>query len=122
MKKDLIEKFEKELTQKKETIEKELVKFAKKDKNLKDDWDTKYPIFGKSLGGGQLEDEAKEVEEYSNLLPVEFSFETRLRDINLALEKIKKRKYGICEKCKKPINKERLEAVPEARFCLKCQK
>jgi len=121
MEKELIAKIEKDLEQKKETIEKELSEFAKKDEHLKDDWDTKYPSFGKGVGGGQLEDEAKEVEEYSNLLPVEFSLENRLRDINLALGKIKNGEYGICEKCKKSISKERIEAIPEARLCSKCR-
>ena len=68
-----------------------------------------------------MEDEAKEVEEYVNLLPVEYSLETRLRDVKDALQKIKEGKYGVCEGCKKPISKERLKAVPEARLCLKCQ-
>jgi len=38
------------------------------------------------------------------------------------LEKIKKGKYGICEKCGKKIPEERLKAFPEARFCMKCEK
>ena len=40
----------------------------------------------------------------------------------MPLEKIKKGKYGICEKCGKEIPLERLEVSPEARFCLKCEK
>jgi RNA polymerase-binding transcription factor DksA len=45
-----------------------------------------------------------------------------LRDINLALEKIKKGNYGICEKCGKEIEIDRLEAIPEARFCKNCKR
>jgi len=40
----------------------------------------------------------------------------------LALEKIKKAKYGKCEKCKKKITEERLKIYPEARTCNKCGK
>lgn len=112
---ELKEKLEKE----KALIEKQLSGFAKKDPKLVDDWDTRYPQFH----GNQLEDEADEVEEYSNRLPVEHSLEVKLRDINIALKKIEKDgKYGICEKCKNPIDIERLRAYPEARLCTKCKR
>ncbi len=42
--------------------------------------------------------------------------ERRLADIDLALEKIEKKTYGICEKTNRPIPQGRLEIVPEARF------
>lgn len=120
MKKNIIEKIKKGLEEKKQAIEKELEDFAKKDDTLKGDWDTKYPSFGKDFGSNQLEDEAKEVEEYGNLLPVEHSLETRLSEISKALKKIEEGKYGKCEKCGKPIPEERLSAIPEARFCINC--
>lgn len=44
--------------------------------------------------------------------------ERRLEDINLALKKIEKGTYGICEKTNKPIPQARLELVPEARFAI----
>lgn len=118
-----LKKIKDKLEKEKVAIEEMLKKFAKKDEKLKGDWDTRFPKFnGGESGSAALEKAADEVEEYSTLLPIEYSLETRLRDINLALEKIKKGKYGICEKCKKPIDKERLEIYPEARFCLKCEK
>lgn len=122
MKKDFIKKIKKKLEEKKSLIEKELKRFAKKDKKLKGDWNTRFPKFDSGASGGKLEDEAKEVEEYSTLLPIEFSLETRLEDIDLALKKIEKGKYGICEKCDKSITEGRLNACPEARNCLECQK
>jgi len=115
-----LKKIKESLEKEKKFIEEELKKFADKDKNLPHDWDTKFPKFDSGAGGQMLEDEAGEVEEYITRLPVEYSLETRLRDINLALEKIKKGKYGLCEKCGQKIPKERLEVCPEARFCLKC--
>lgn len=42
--------------------------------------------------------------------------------IDLALQKIKEGKYGICERCNKVIPEERLEAVPYCRYCINCQK
>ena len=109
------------LEKEKENIEKELMKFADKDKNLKDDWDTRFPHQSGKSAHGSLEEEADEVEEYATLLPIEYGLETKLKNINLALEKFKKNNYGKCEKCGKEISEERLKAIPEARSCLKCQ-
>lgn len=115
-KKDL----EKKLEQQKESLKKELQKFAQEDKKLKGDWDTKYPKHNGGVGGQQLEDAADQVEEYSTLLSIEHNLELRLKDIDSALEKIKKGNYGICEKCGKKIDEKRLEVYPEARLCGKC--
>lgn len=121
MNKALVQKIKEKLEKEKALIEQELQTFAKRDEKVKGDWDTIYPKFNGGVGGQALEDAADQVEEYSNRLPVEFSLETRLRDINLALEKIKKGKYGKCEKCKKTISQKRLEIYPAARTCNKCK-
>jgi DnaK suppressor protein len=42
--------------------------------------------------------------------------------INEALEKISEGTYGICESCGGPIRSERLEALPYATRCIKCQR
>jgi DnaK suppressor protein len=42
--------------------------------------------------------------------------------INTALAKIESGEYGLCDVCGEPINEARLQAVPTAAFCLKCQK
>ena len=42
----------------------------------------------------------------------------RVNDINLALDKIKKNRFGYCEKCGKNISPARLKLIPEARFCI----
>jgi len=115
---ELKEKLEKEKSQ----IEEELKKFAKKDEKLKGDWDTIFPRWdGTASGGGRLETAADEVEEYSTLLSIEHSLELKLKNIDLALEKIEKGQYGRCEKCGKEIAEDRLKVSPEARFCLKCE-
>lgn len=48
--------------------------------------------------------------------------ERRLQDIEHALRAIEKGQYGICERCSKPIEPERLEAKPDAILCLNCQR
>lgn len=116
-----LKKIEKKLEAEKKTIEEELQGFAKKDKKLKGDWDTIFPQFNSGSGCQLLEDETEEMEEYTTKLPIEYSLEIRLKDINLALEKIKQGRYGKCEKCGKAISKERLSVYPEARVCVKCK-
>ncbi len=43
-------------------------------------------------------------------------------DIGDALQRIEDQTYGACEMCGAPIRKERLDALPFARFCLACQR
>lgn len=118
----LSQKLKQKLEEQKELLEKELSRFAKKDNALKGDWDTRYPKPSGASGSSALEDAADQVEAYANLLPVEHSMELRLQDINLALGKIKKGKYGLCERCGEKIDKKRLEIYPEARYCVDCDK
>ena len=120
MKKKLIDELKLKLEKEKEIIEKELEKFAKRNPKIKGDWQTVFPQFGTHTS--EQDENADEVEEYVTELPIEYSLESRLKDIEEALEKIKKNKYGTCEKCKKAISIQRLNACPEAKLCRKCQK
>lgn len=123
MKKELLDKLKQKLEKEKDQIEEELKRIAKKDEKFPGDWDTRFPVFnGGESGGGLLEKEADELEQYGTNLPLEYTLELRLKNVDLALEKIKTGKYGICEKCGKEIEERRLEVVPEARLCLKCKK
>lgn len=45
----------------------------------------------------------------------------RLQQINAALAAIDKGDYGVCRLCKSPIGFGRLQALPEAPFCVDCQ-
>ncbi len=44
-----------------------------------------------------------------------------IEQIDYALNKIKKGKYGNCENCGKSINKQRLMAIPFVSLCIKCK-
>ncbi|HOK08187.1 MAG TPA: TraR/DksA C4-type zinc finger protein [Candidatus Hydrogenedens sp.] len=44
-----------------------------------------------------------------------------IQEIDEAIERIKSGSFGICEMCKKPIPRKRLEAIPHARYCIQCQ-
>jgi DnaK suppressor protein len=121
MKKEIIQNLKKRLEKDKENIEEELQNFAKKDLKIKGNWKTKFPHFDGGVGSQRMEEAADEVEEYITLLPIESRLELKLKEINSALERVKKGKYGKCEKCKKDIPLARLKAYPEARACLKCK-
>jgi len=45
-----------------------------------------------------------------------------LEEIDIAVNKLEKGNYGICENCGKKISKIRLKAIPYARYCIKCQR
>ncbi|OGR50630.1 MAG: hypothetical protein A2049_10955 [Elusimicrobia bacterium GWA2_62_23] len=44
-----------------------------------------------------------------------------LGDIEAALRKMEKGTYGLCEHCKRTIEKKRIKALPSARYCMSCQ-
>lgn len=46
----------------------------------------------------------------------------QVRDIEDAFYRIKNGTYGICENCSDAILLKRLEALPEARYCIDCAK
>lgn len=46
----------------------------------------------------------------------------RLDDTELSLKKITKGTYGVCEKCHQPIPLPRLKLMPEARYCITCER
>ncbi len=44
-----------------------------------------------------------------------------LRDVRNALERVADGSYGVCLHCEEDINLRRLEAVPWASYCIRCQ-
>ncbi len=46
----------------------------------------------------------------------------RLQRVQRALAKFESGTYGYCENCGQPIDFARLKALPDARFCLQCQR
>jgi RNA polymerase-binding protein DksA len=49
------------------------------------------------------------------------AYERRLEEIDLTLKVAAQGKYGICERCGKPIDPERLKIFPETRLCVNCK-
>jgi RNA polymerase-binding protein DksA len=68
-----------------------------------------------------LVDVATETFEREKGLALESSVQGLLQMVEEALMKIRKGTYGICEGCRKPIDANRLRAIPYARLCIKCK-
>lgn len=118
MNETIAKQLKEKLEQEKIKLEKELETFAVEDKNLKGNWDAK-PI---NTEDTDMEEKAGESEEYSTKVSLEHSLELKLKEVNTALDKISGSGYGLCEKCGKEIEEQRLMAAPEARFCINCNK
>ena len=72
------------------------------------------PLHLADLGSHQFEEEMT-----LNLLGSE---ERLVEEINAACTRIDRGTFGRCEGCKRKIAKERLHAVPYARYCMACAK
>jgi len=79
----------------------------------------KMPDFGSDV---DPDEETDESEQLGSQLAIIQNYKEHLADINLALSKIEKNKYGICEKCRKEISLDVLEAAPESKLCKECKK
>ncbi|MBW6440654.1 TraR/DksA C4-type zinc finger protein [Patescibacteria group bacterium] len=103
------------LIEKKKSIIAQLQKFSKKDKNIKDEYQTNFPHLG-----DHQDENAVEVSDYTSQLSVEHDLESELRNIEGALKKTSANTYGVCSACGEKINPKRLEVMPEATLCVKC--
>lgn len=106
---DKFEKFKKVLLERREALIKQAQNTLKSDMVLSPD------------------DRFDEVDQASSEYMQAFNFRLRgresflLQKIDLALEKITKGTYGICEECEEPISTKRLQARPETPLCISCK-
>lgn len=106
--------FKERLLAEKLRLEEELGRIAKPGK-APGDYATNFSEIGTD------EDEnASEMEEYTDNLALEINLEKQLKEISEALLRIENNTYGKCEKCGTDISEERLLAYPSARTCIKC--
>lgn len=71
--------------------------------------------------GSDTDDESDETENFGNQLAMAHDLKNRLSEIDIALNKIQSKEYGICEKCGKEIEEEILDMDPESRYCKECK-
>lgn len=72
-------------------------------------------------GPRDLEDRSIDVDETQREKEILNNEQDLLAQVNAALQRIEQGTYGICDNCGQPINEKRLEALPWASLCLKCE-
>jgi len=85
---------------------------------------TKNKNYGKEAGGDPSQDIAdKAADAYTKefLFSLSNSERKLLEQVDEALLRIQDRCYGVCASCEDALNLKRLQAVPWATLCLKCQ-
>ena len=71
--------------------------------------------------GNHMADDATEAFEQAKDLALLQNAERLLEQVRDALRRLDDGTYGKCESCRKPIDPARLEALPYATLCLRCQ-
>lgn len=103
------------LLKEKGELEESLEKIAKPVNKAEGDYETSFEAIGEDK-----DDNATEVDQYSQNLSIEVNLEKQLQDIIAALTRIEKGTYGMCAICGKEIPLARLQANPSAKTCLTC--
>jgi RNA polymerase-binding transcription factor DksA len=111
-----IEHFKERLEKELKILETELASVGQKNPDNPKDWeDTSGEV---DIEASDPADIADNIESYESNTAILRPLEEQYNNVKLALGKIKKGTYGICEICGKPIEKDRLEAIPSARTCI----
>ena len=71
--------------------------------------------------GNHFADDATDIMEQERDMALRGNVRELMRDVDHALARMEQGTYGICERCGKQINPERLEALPTARLCIDCK-
>ena len=75
-----------------------------------------------SIGyGNHMADDATDAFEQAVGVALHRSTESTLEDVERALAKLDNGTFGICESCGARVDRARLEALPQAKYCLSCQ-
>ncbi len=109
---EFIDKMNALLLARKEKLKKQLSTFAEKDPKQEDNFYSDFPNYG-----DKEDDNVAEVAAFESNLSLEETFEQSIEMVNKALKKIENNTYGFCEKCKAPIDPERLAIMPTATKC-----
>ncbi|MFH0830975.1 MAG: TraR/DksA C4-type zinc finger protein [Parcubacteria group bacterium] len=123
MDKTFIDQAEQRLLEEQKDLRERLGRISKKDAHVKGDYDAKFPQYtpADETESGDFDDSAHEVQDFTDNIGVENQLEVRLAQVDRALERLAKGRYGVCSKCKKEQPSERLQADPAAELCLDCQ-
>lgn len=111
-----ISQYKKLLEIEKQQLESELSTVGRKNPSNNADWEpTPEKLDTDPADESEVADAIESYESNSAILK---HLETRLLEVNAALDKITAGTYGICEISGEPIETERLDANPAARTCI----
>ena len=116
MQKDKLEKYHKILVNEKARLENEIRDFQDEEKYSQQESTAELSSYDNHPGDSGSETFEREMD-----LGLKDNTFTLLKQVDDALDKIKSGSYGICQKCGDKIRDDRLEVVPYASFCEKCQ-
>ena len=71
--------------------------------------------------GNHLADDGSNVMEAERLSTISADMQDVVAQIDAALQRMDDGTYGLCQRCGKPINEERLEAFPYVAYDIDCQ-
>lgn len=109
--------FKKQLEEERVRLERELSTVAERNPDAPEDWNVIAPDL--NIMHAAKEEMADQEEELENRVSIEAGLESRLRDVNEALEKIRHGKYGVCSVGGEEIDEDRMKANPAALTCMK---
>jgi len=112
-----LQRFEKKLIAERETLLKQLG-IHQQSLSSKSQRDSSGDLSAYSYHMADLGSDAMEREKEFHVASAEHRM---LREIDDALRKIHNKEYGQCEICGQTIPRERLEIMPQARLCIRCQ-
>jgi RNA polymerase-binding transcription factor DksA len=117
MNKKELEYFKNKLLAQKTELETELSGIGRKDPSSPGGWEA--TTGGMEVDNADENEVADKLEELEDNAGIVKQLENELNEVNDALARIENGTYGICEICKKTIEKERLEANLSARTSIK---
>lgn len=109
------DQFKKKLADEREVLVKELNNVGTIKNEGASDWQAKPDDTETSLPDAN--EVSDHISSYENNNALVLELEGQLHEVDIALGKIEKGTYGVCETCGKEIEIDRLEAYPSARTC-----
>jgi DnaK suppressor protein len=107
--------FKKLLKEEYKEVEGELKSVGRRNPEHPSEWEATSKASEENMADDNLV--ADSMDTYESNVMILKELETRFNEIKKALEHIEQGTYGVCEKCHKPIELERLEANPAAATC-----
>ena len=101
-------------------LKRELGRLNKRIKELKKDDPFSDPSYADD--NASIDTDVREQLDHATVSARLYSLTRKRELITYALARIDKGTYGICEKCASAINIERLSVVPEAQYCIECNR